>query len=741
MKSEIRCTHWRLARFAVSAACAFAMASAGPLAMAKPLGQAVVTELNNDVRYKASQANERVAKVQDVVRGSDLVGRGMRSQAELQFQDNTITRLGSSSLFSFDPEKRRFELKSGVLLFDMPKGAGGGRIVTPCGTAAIEGTAGIVSNHANLKVICLAGVIRLLNAQGRMLALLQPGQMYIQGLTRRAVDVNLSRLGTGKLLRNGLPNNQGEHNDAKKKQLEMLLAGKLAETPFVMFGEGTDMFMMPGFPAGGTAAAEEYQRRILQETRDIMSGLLDRTKKPVVVTTGDVVDSSQAKISSGSGTVKSTGTIGAATGAANFTAPYISLSGQPTLLGPVEGDFQAIFSTLGTISINDFSASEGSTLASGFKMAFFGGSSTSLINVDSSTLGAQSYGDGGKLLFRSLGDIVVGGASTLEASGYNDRGFISLDANGSTVFMGDDAGSMSIARARGYGGQSTSTEQFGVEMISRGTADQMGVLLQDAVIDVNSTYTGESIVGPAGGEVLLNARRQVTLLDTTDIQANGPSAGGIKLIASGTPTTLGQVTMQTVGDGYIRLSAQDGATVLSAITDPRVIEITGVQQGSSTSIKIWTTGRTARNGDYAGGNITVGNLSGLETESLSVRNAQFVAASTGSLPGGNVKLTAKNIFLDNILIDVSSLTGYGRGGTISVLSRNTGGTITINDCTFRAAGAAGSATDAITIRGYNVVFTGDNVFDVGANRNVVVRRTTGSGLPRITSGQLVTGAY
>ena len=89
---------------------------------AKPLGHATVTQVNNDVRFKPGAGEERAAKPKDVVKGSDTVRTGQKSQAELEFEDRTITRLGSNSTFTFDPDKREFQLKKGLLLFDMPKG-------------------------------------------------------------------------------------------------------------------------------------------------------------------------------------------------------------------------------------------------------------------------------------------------------------------------------------------------------------------------------------------------------------------------------------------------------------------------------------------------------------------------------------------------------------------------------------------------------------------------------------------
>ncbi len=190
---------------------------------AASLGQATVTEVKNDVRYKAGDAGERPAKQKDVVRGSDVLRTGAKSLAEVEFEDKTITRLGSNSKFSFDPEKREFQLHSGVMLFDMKKGIGGGRIKSAGFTAAIEGTAGIVS-QPNQQIICLAGLIQVLDASGKELALLKPGETFING---KVFQISLRSLKGGKLILNGLPNSGGEFDAALVIQEQQLADGTL----------------------------------------------------------------------------------------------------------------------------------------------------------------------------------------------------------------------------------------------------------------------------------------------------------------------------------------------------------------------------------------------------------------------------------------------------------------------------------------------------------------------------------
>ncbi|MCX6906733.1 MAG: FecR family protein [Verrucomicrobia bacterium] len=202
---------------------AFACGLLSGVAQARPLGQATVTETNNDVRYQAANSTERPAKRKDVVRGADVLRTGQKSQAEIEFEDSTITRLGSNSHFTFDPEKREFDLREGVLLFDMRKGIGGGNIRTGGVTASIEGTAGMAIRRGPPQVICLAGLIRILDAQGKQLGLLQPGDTFVGG---RVLQISLRGLSKGKLLQRRLRHNQDEFEAVMKRQDSDIQAGK-----------------------------------------------------------------------------------------------------------------------------------------------------------------------------------------------------------------------------------------------------------------------------------------------------------------------------------------------------------------------------------------------------------------------------------------------------------------------------------------------------------------------------------
>lgn len=83
---------------------------------------------------------ERAAEVRDVVAGTSSVKTGIKSRAELLFQDKTLSRLGANTVFSFDEGTRDLELEHGTMLLQVPKGVGSARIRTAAETAAITGT-------------------------------------------------------------------------------------------------------------------------------------------------------------------------------------------------------------------------------------------------------------------------------------------------------------------------------------------------------------------------------------------------------------------------------------------------------------------------------------------------------------------------------------------------------------------------------------------------------------------------
>lgn len=152
---------------------------------AGPLQSAEVTRVYNIVELLPGESSKIPAKVGDRVSGRTAVQTGVKSRAELAFNDSTIARLGANSLFSFDHGTRDLNLDEGVILLEVPKDAGGATINTAAVTAAVTGTTIMIefrkaADRAKgiVKFIVLEGTMRL-NLKGRLgeSMLLKAGQM------------------------------------------------------------------------------------------------------------------------------------------------------------------------------------------------------------------------------------------------------------------------------------------------------------------------------------------------------------------------------------------------------------------------------------------------------------------------------------------------------------------------------------------------------------------------------------
>jgi len=121
--------------------------------------QARVTEAIHDVRLLTTQTAGRPATVNDTVREGTAVRTGTDSRAELTFVDQTLTRLGANTVFSFGAGARTYNLGSGAILMSAPKESGTVKITTSVATCAVSGFTMISEYHSNTwnKVLMLNG--------------------------------------------------------------------------------------------------------------------------------------------------------------------------------------------------------------------------------------------------------------------------------------------------------------------------------------------------------------------------------------------------------------------------------------------------------------------------------------------------------------------------------------------------------------------------------------------------------
>ena len=215
--------------------CLFAAVSS----QAVDLKQSKVTQVVNEVQIiSAAAQQQKPAAVNDIFAMPDILRTGAASRAELVAQDQTVTRVGANTIFSFDPENRALDLKQGSLLFHAPHGKGGGTIHTGSATASVLGTTLIVVTTPNggFKVIDLEGQVEV-TLTNNLRQKLSPGQMtfVLPGANQLAPIVlfRLDQLVQNSLLVKGfaqtltsLPLIQDQINTQQKQ----ISSGKLGDT-------------------------------------------------------------------------------------------------------------------------------------------------------------------------------------------------------------------------------------------------------------------------------------------------------------------------------------------------------------------------------------------------------------------------------------------------------------------------------------------------------------------------------
>jgi len=234
--------------------------AAGPVtSFAAPLTEARVTKIINVVKVVEPGAGDRGAKLDDRIHGDLALTTGIKSRSELLFQDNTLTRLGPESFFSFKPGTRDMTLDRGTMLLQVPKGLGGAKIHTAAVTAAITGTTIMVEHlpKKTIKVAVLEGSLRLsINGQFGDSVLLTPGKMVIMPPNAKRIPDPVT-IDLKKLVRtSSLVNMSGGKNKGDKplpsiglidQEIAEQQQGKddhrLVDTNLVILGKGTNVLL------------------------------------------------------------------------------------------------------------------------------------------------------------------------------------------------------------------------------------------------------------------------------------------------------------------------------------------------------------------------------------------------------------------------------------------------------------------------------------------------------------------
>ncbi|MDJ0632166.1 MAG: FecR domain-containing protein [Xenococcaceae cyanobacterium MO_188.B29] len=155
-----------------------------PLLAQSVLNRAEVYKLRNQVDL--SRQNRPVwnpAKLGDTIVPQDAVRTGANSKAELLFNEGTLVRTGSGTIFRFSPGRRSFELDSGSALIIIRPGQGESNITTPEARIVSQGTALFIQHDSqrNSSLIGVltdsnAGPVRVTNANGEVTIKLNAGE-------------------------------------------------------------------------------------------------------------------------------------------------------------------------------------------------------------------------------------------------------------------------------------------------------------------------------------------------------------------------------------------------------------------------------------------------------------------------------------------------------------------------------------------------------------------------------------
>lgn len=226
--------------------------SAPVLLSAAALKEAEVTRIINDVRIVPPSQPAAAARVGDKISGETAVATGAQSRTELRFPDQTLTRLGSNSVFRLDAKSRDLNLEKGVMLLQVPKQLGGATVRTAAITAAVTGTTVMMEYdpQGHVKIIVLEGEVDVyLNERRSELRTITAGDMLITKPDATSlpepVQVDLQRLKrTSKLLSSkdfSALGNEKQLNDAQAQQNKKKEDGELLETAYLLQGRGTSV--------------------------------------------------------------------------------------------------------------------------------------------------------------------------------------------------------------------------------------------------------------------------------------------------------------------------------------------------------------------------------------------------------------------------------------------------------------------------------------------------------------------
>jgi len=215
----------------------------------KPLTESTFTHVINEVSVLQQESQSVIpAKVDALFKTPDMLRTGADSLAEMIAPDKTITRIGSSTVFSFEQQGRTINLKDGSVLFHAPRRRGGGTIKTAGASASVLGTTIMVATTSDggFKTIVVEGRARVTLPNGAFRNL-RAGQLIFVLPGRPAfgptLNISLKTLVDGSRLVKGfeeeLPSVE-KIDDAIADQQELINRGDAEDTGVLVGSYATE---------------------------------------------------------------------------------------------------------------------------------------------------------------------------------------------------------------------------------------------------------------------------------------------------------------------------------------------------------------------------------------------------------------------------------------------------------------------------------------------------------------------
>ena len=408
-----------------------------------------------------------------------------------------------------------------------------------------------------------------------------------------------------------------------------------------------------------------------------------KTTGEIVLSGGTITSGTISKTTAGSGafdirsgTVTSSGVLAGAAGLTKTTSGTATVAGNNTYTGvtAINGGVLAVanLSDGGVASgIGSSSASASSVLINGGALRYIGaGGATNrlfTVGVNGATLDASGSG---AIKFSNTGAVAF--ATGNQSADIGLTGSNAADNEFATKITDNGSGAVSVTKS-GEGKWVLSAENTytGDTTVNQGTLEVAGSLAAGSAVKIGAGATlsgGGTISGSISGtSAHINGsglKLGATTLYGSSTLSGSNSASGVT-IAGGT-TTLTGVTASASA-----LSVLAGATLDNTGTVTGSVLVGGLLKGSGTITQNLTI--------QGGGTLAPGNSPGTTTVNGNFTmqdNSTLVSEVLSSASYDQVKVTAGDVMLGLVTLDLTTLSGLSLGETIALIDNEGSGTLT-----------------------------------------------------------------